>query len=179
MYTVLVPVDSSNARATAQAQAAANLPDAAESVEVQLLHVFGDPDTVATTDPTDVDSVGRAFDRLAEAGVTTERLSRHGDPSTEILAAADDIDADMILLGGRKRSPLGSALFGSVSQQVTLDAERPVVVTGDAVERESPSHRCQSCGEEYFTDPRRNVRSCRNCGGTKVERVGEEEPPAA
>jgi len=34
-----------------------------------------------------------------------------------------------------------------------------------------PSHVCQSCGTEYFEDPSMNIRTCRNCGGVKVEPV--------
>ena len=35
--------------------------------------------------------------------------------------------------------------------------------------RERPSHVCESCGEEYFTDPETEIRTCRHCGGIKVE----------
>jgi nucleotide-binding universal stress UspA family protein len=171
MYTVLLPVDTSEARATAQATAAANLPDAANSVEVQLLHVFDDDERAETTSPTQVSSGGAVADHLESEGVGVEAMSRTGDPATEILRAAQDVDADLILLGGRKRSPLGSVLFGSVSQEVTLDADRPVVVTGDREVQNEPSHVCQSCGEEYHTTESTDIATCRNCGGTKVERV--------
>lgn len=33
------------------------------------------------------------------------------------------------------------------------------------------SHRCQSCGEKYYV-PDSDIRSCRNCGGIKIERLG-------
>lgn len=50
-----------------------------------------------------------------------------GDPADQILALADSIDARFVVLGGRKRSPTGKALFGSVTQSVILSADRPVV----------------------------------------------------
>jgi nucleotide-binding universal stress UspA family protein len=67
---------------------------------------------------------------LDDAGVAVDRLSRFGDPATEILAAAEDVGADCIVLGGRKRSPGESLVFGSVSQAVLLESDRPVMITG-------------------------------------------------
>lgn len=52
---------------------------------------------------------------------------RVGDPTTEIVAEADRIDARYIVVGGRKRSPTGKAIFGSVAQSVILNTSRPVV----------------------------------------------------
>ena len=40
----------------------------------------------------------------------------------------------------------------------------------DEEDRE-PSHRCQSCGEEYFANPSTEIETCRQCGGVKVEAV--------
>lgn len=34
-----------------------------------------------------------------------------------------------------------------------------------------PSHVCESCGEEYYTNPEMEIHSCRECGGVKVEPV--------
>lgn len=50
-----------------------------------------------------------------------------GYPGQEILAYADKEDARYIVIGGRKRSPVGKALFGSVAQEVVLESDRPVV----------------------------------------------------
>lgn len=49
-----------------------------------------------------------------------------------ILDYAQRVDARYIVLGGRKRSPVGKAVFGSVTQAVILNADRPVVtIQGD------------------------------------------------
>lgn len=58
---------------------------------------------------------------------------RVGDPATEIVEEASRIDARYLVVGGRKRSPTGKAIFGSVAQSVILNAERPVmtVIQGD------------------------------------------------
>ncbi len=52
---------------------------------------------------------------------------RVGDPVEEVLAEADRRDARYLVVGRRKRSPVGKAVFGSVTQSLLLNAERPVV----------------------------------------------------
>lgn len=58
---------------------------------------------------------------------STVPVGRIGQPAAQILEYADEIDAQYIVIGGQKRSPVGKALFGSTTQQVLLGAERPVV----------------------------------------------------
>jgi len=171
MHKVLMPVDASEKRAVAQTDAAKELPAAAEEVRVHLLYVFDDRESAENTAVTQTTGGAVAHERLRDAGIAVEPMGRHGAPAEEIIRAAGEIDADRILLGGRKRSPLGSLLFGSVTQEVMLDTTRPVVVTGGAETTEKPSHRCTSCGEEYFTSPSTEIDTCRNCGGAKVEAI--------
>lgn len=52
---------------------------------------------------------------------------RVGEPVAELLAEADRQDAQYVVVGGRKRSPAGKALFGSKTQSILLSSERPVV----------------------------------------------------
>ncbi|MDR9380692.1 MAG: universal stress protein [Natronomonas sp.] len=67
----------------------------------------------------------RTLDEDSEA---TAR-GRVGEPAEEIIAEADRLDARYVVVGGRKRSPTGKALFGSTTQEVLLSADRPVVAT--------------------------------------------------
>jgi nucleotide-binding universal stress UspA family protein len=136
MYSVLLPIDGSEERAAAQAEMAASLPRAADSVRATILRVFDDRKTAESTSVGQLTAGQAAQDALLDAGVAVDTETTYGDPAEEILRAAEAVDADLIVLGGRKRSPLGSLLFGSVSQAVTLDATRPVVVTGGVAERE-------------------------------------------
>lgn len=50
-----------------------------------------------------------------------------GEPAETILSATDGVDAHFLIVGGRKRSPVGKAIFGSTSQEVLLNADCPVV----------------------------------------------------
>jgi nucleotide-binding universal stress UspA family protein len=64
---------------------------------------------------------------------TTELLV--GDPADEIVAYADSVDADAIVVGCRGRGSVAGALLGSVSQRILSDARRPVLVVPQAVPR--------------------------------------------
>jgi len=50
-----------------------------------------------------------------------------GEPVTEIVDLAGEEEARYIVVGGRRRTPVGKAVFGSVTQAVLLNAGRPVV----------------------------------------------------
>jgi len=58
-------------------------------------------------------------------GVVVE--GRMGEPVEAILEEAEKLDARFLVVGGRRRTPVGKAVFGSVTQSVLLDADRPVV----------------------------------------------------
>lgn len=172
MYRVLVPIDDDEKRALAQARAVAGLPDATGSVTAVLLHVFDDEDRAEDTSPLQLESGKRANEYLLDEGVAVEAESAHGDPVETIIRMADELHADSIVLGGRKRSSVGALLFGSVSQAVTLASDLPVMITGDSV-RGRPTYVCQSCGARYYTDG--EITKCNECGGVKIERVGRSE----
>lgn len=128
MYRILVALDDTLEHASAQAEAIADMPYEPEDLDVTLLHVF--------TENTRGASVGqlettRKMERLlADAGIDPRLDETSGDPSTEILEYASENDVDLIVVGGRKRSPTGKALFGSVTQDVILTTDLPVLVCG-------------------------------------------------
>jgi len=128
MYHVVIAVDEESDRAQRQARAVADLPQSADEVRATLLHVFTEnPDGASATQ---IGSVRRAEEFLDNEGVESEIAERSGDPAVAVLEFAQETDADCICVGGRNRSPAGKAIFGSVSQSVILQADRPVLVTG-------------------------------------------------
>jgi nucleotide-binding universal stress UspA family protein len=73
---------------------------------------------------------------LEQRGWTIEQRVTEGRAATVILAAADEVDADLIVVGSRGRGPIRSMLLGSVSAEVTNESRRSVLVArGKTVSR--------------------------------------------
>ncbi|GIE31865.1 universal stress protein [Actinoplanes italicus] len=72
--------------------------------------------------------------RASEAGVALEirQPSHTGELSEALLAAADEADASVIVIGLRRRSPVGKLFLGSAAQQILLNATRPVLAVKPA-----------------------------------------------
>ncbi|SEO27738.1 Universal stress protein family protein [Halogranum amylolyticum] len=64
----------------------------------------------------------------ATADVETHQFVRENSPAEDIVGYAEQIDADEIVLGVRKRNPTSKVVFGSVAQDILLNANRPMVV---------------------------------------------------
>jgi nucleotide-binding universal stress UspA family protein len=132
MYHVVIGVDDNEERAIACARAAADLPGDASEMRVTVIHSFTDNPSGASA--SQLASVRDATDFLEERGIEVTVAESSGDPADQLLEVAQDEDANLIVVAGRKRSPTGKALFGSVTQSVILNAERPVMVAGEARE---------------------------------------------
>lgn len=140
MYTVLVAVDAEHATARLAAETVAAFPglDEIEAVVLNVQQEFDTPDEgerVSSADMYDEDAFPKSIDIAEEiiknTGVSVTRRREHGDPAGEIVDVADRVDADQIVMANRKRSPAGKALFGSVTQSVLLDTNRPVTVISE------------------------------------------------
>ena len=66
---------------------------------------------------------------LREAGVEHEvrQLVRGLDPADDLVNVASELNADIIVIGLRRRSPVGKLILGSNAQRVLLDAPCPVL----------------------------------------------------
>ena len=66
---------------------------------------------------------------LDEAGVEHEirTLERGMDPADDLVNVAGEVDAELIVIGLRRRSPVGKLILGSNAQRVLLDAPCPVL----------------------------------------------------
>jgi nucleotide-binding universal stress UspA family protein len=84
----------------------------------------------------DTEPLDDARSLAEEAGVTAHTRLLRGDPADEIVAYADTVDADLIVVGSRGHGAVASALLGSVSRGILREARRPVLVVRGAATRE-------------------------------------------
>ena len=84
-----------------------------------------DYEELALTD----EQVKQIHDRLHEAGVEHDvrGLVRGNDPADDLISVADEAGAELIVIGLRKRSPVGKLIMGSNAQRILLDASCPVL----------------------------------------------------
>jgi len=65
---------------------------------------------------------------IAGAGVEVDvRRSMGADVGDQVLAVAAEVSADLVVIGLRKRSPVGKLLMGSVAQRILLGADCAVL----------------------------------------------------
>ncbi|MFC6990160.1 universal stress protein [Haloplanus sp. GCM10025708] len=121
--TVLAAVDEGDG-STSVVQRGHELATAFDE-ELVVLHVEPETESLDAAESVAADAIRAALDD--REGVTA--VGALGDSSTRILREADERDVRYVVLGPRKRTPVGKALMGSVAQLVVLNADRPVVLT--------------------------------------------------
>lgn len=132
---VVAAVDQSE-RAESVIDQANQLADDAD-VPLHVVHV-GEPEIPHPKggyDPeqTEVISEQRATGIAREVGQAVlgedefHPVGLQGDPAERLLEYAAEQDAEYLVVSARKRTPLGQAVFGSVTQSLLLNAECPVV----------------------------------------------------
>ena len=55
------------------------------------------------------------------------QLIRGNDPAEDLISVAEEENADFIVIGLRRRSPVGKLILGSNAQRILLDASCPVL----------------------------------------------------
>jgi nucleotide-binding universal stress UspA family protein len=67
--------------------------------------------------------------KLQESGLTYDvrQLVRGFEPAEDLISIAESSDADLIVIGLRRRTPVGKLILGSNAQRILLDAPCPVL----------------------------------------------------
>jgi nucleotide-binding universal stress UspA family protein len=68
----------------------------------------------------------------SERGIWSRTVLLQGDAAGKIVKHADEIGADLIVVGSRGHGAVASALLGSVSRAVLHKARRPVLIVREA-----------------------------------------------
>lgn len=82
--------------------------------------------TASTQADRDMDNVRATLDG---AGIEYDvrQLVRGFEPAEDLISIAEANDAELIVIGLRRRSPVGKLILGSNAQRVLLDAHCPVL----------------------------------------------------
>ena len=85
-----------------------------------------DGDDVGPSPSSDLDGVEA---QLEESGLEYEvrQLVRGFEPAEDLIGIAEDGDAELIVIGLRRRTPVGKLILGSNAQRILLDAPCPVL----------------------------------------------------
>lgn len=131
MKRVLVATDGSSsagraldvaARLAADSQAELAILTAAQLRVSPELKEFGRAESLATSEIQELEAssiLSKAQARATDVGIKkVTTLARQGDPAEAILSAAQELRADVIVMGRRGRGRLEGLLLGSVSQKV-------------------------------------------------------------
>ena len=82
----------------------------------------------------DEDELDNIRSQLTSAGIEHEvrQLVRGMDPADDLIQVAQDVSADFIVIGLRRRTPVGKLILGSNAQRILLDAPCPVLAVKSA-----------------------------------------------
>ncbi len=75
------------------------------------------------------EAVERVARELTDMNATVETMVRGGTPADQIVRVADELEADLIVIGGRGKGAMEAIVLGSVAYRVLHHAPCPVLVT--------------------------------------------------
>ncbi|GAB6984067.1 universal stress protein [Nocardioides pyridinolyticus] len=74
------------------------------------------------------DDIERALGSDVSVDWRLHLVTSKADIGGEVVALAEEVGADLLVIGARRRSPVGKAFLGSVAQTIILQADVPVLV---------------------------------------------------
>lgn len=103
----------------------------AELVVINIVDTAEHAEDAAARERVSADLAERVARVEGATGVITRIATEatRGDIAEAILGLATAEQADLLVIGSRRRSPVGKLIMGSTVQRVLLDAPMPVLVT--------------------------------------------------
>jgi nucleotide-binding universal stress UspA family protein len=74
----------------------------------------------------------RALDRSATRELQVEQHAPKGAAADALISVAQDSGAELIVIGLRRRTPVGKLILGSQAQSILLQADCPVLAVKDS-----------------------------------------------
>jgi nucleotide-binding universal stress UspA family protein len=107
----------------------------------ELLHGRAGGSPIFADEPELEEKIGRQIEELRATGVDAKLVIRTGtkDVAKLIADAADEVDADLIVVATHGHSGIAAAIIGSVARALTHTAGRPVLVVPPPKGTEAPA----------------------------------------
>jgi nucleotide-binding universal stress UspA family protein len=129
---ILIAYDGSDVSQRALERVARFMKDAEVAVVTVARPLYRDRPYTGFAEPGDEEqqrqALAAARDTLARSGVAATGYAPVGDAADEILAAAKEFGAELIVVGARSLGPVGRLVLGSVSTKVVHESECDVLV---------------------------------------------------
>jgi nucleotide-binding universal stress UspA family protein len=108
---------------------------AVKNSELSILRVIS-PKTKEQETEASEQAQSKIYSLLEKLGIDSNKVTsqiKEGDPKTTVLSVAEELDADLIIMGSRGLSKLQSILSNSVSQYVFQLTERSMLLVKDDI----------------------------------------------
>lgn len=101
-----------------------------QGVPLAVLHVFGDGGAREADDSALRDEIQQSLDAAGQHDLDWTLHTAEEDTSraAAVIELAEQVGADLLVVGSRRRTPIGKFLLGSTVQRIVLDAPVPVLV---------------------------------------------------
>jgi nucleotide-binding universal stress UspA family protein len=101
--------------------------------DLAVLHVLGFPDAERSdayrrSISEEIDNALASTDTLAGWKLHLRNAASDAEVNDVLVRLIDEVDPALVVVGARRRSPIGKALLGSTAQSVVLGARCPVLV---------------------------------------------------
>ena len=96
--------------------------------ELAVLHIVDGADDVEDNDPVIAEEVAAQLSEIAGLSWKLHTAPKGFDKAEALLEQVEQVGATLLVIGSRRRTPVGKLLLGSTVQRVLLESRIPVLV---------------------------------------------------